>query len=259
MFNINEIKDLIIKVFNYYNGRINIINKAVLNINLANQAGSNAGGFSHAPNIVTINPMVIIRFYSDDYKACMACVIETIIHELYHTDQIINYNLYNADANYTQSIEYACQLQTVIYMAGHQHEIYDIFGVDIFMDKNMYNKCISYFAIPGIYYQRRKYEDHIFMCIDNLVGMYKEMASGIYDLIKTAIINKNNFLLTINGDDIFIIDEGSLISIDDFNSKMQKYSCNGPYSPNMEVYITDDHDLIITINIDVKNIMCKNV
>ena len=61
--NKKELDDFIIKVFHYYNGRINVINNnAVLDINWANQIMCNAGGYSKLPNIVVINPMIINRF-----------------------------------------------------------------------------------------------------------------------------------------------------------------------------------------------------
>ena len=259
MIDYNEINDLIIKVFNYYNGKINVINKTVLDINWCNLMGNNHGGYSKLPNIVTINPMVIIRFYDNDEHIIKVAIIETIIHELYHSDQIINYNLYHSDVNYNQYIEHACQLQTVIYMAGHSQEIYNLFGVDTSIDKNQYNEIINYWWYPGINYQRRYFNDHVFMCLDNLAGFGKENGNIIYDLINIAIEDEIDIIVNINDEIIPVYVNGDTIDINNFNNIISKFKCNGSYDAYYKIDSDENGNLIIIIKMQVMNLMCKKI
>lgn len=258
MINNNEINDFIIKVFNYYNGKINVVNKATLDINWCNLIGCNAGGYSRMPNIVVINPIIISRFYENEYNIKL-CIIETIIHELYHTDQIINYTLYATDINYNKFIENSCELQTIIYIMGHIQEIYNIFGIYIDIDRNAYGKMLNYYYTPGISYQRIRFHDHVFACIDNLCSIGVEFGTQIYNAMVNAINNNRNIIIFINNEILHVCVNGDIMPIDDFNEAIVKYSCTGLYNADIEFSIKENHDLYITIEIKCMNNMCKKV
>ena len=259
MVNYNEINDFINKVFKYYNGKINIINRAVLDINWCNLNMCNAGGYSRLPNIVIINPMVILRFHEYNEYIVKMQIIETIIHELYHSDQMINYNLYVSDINYNKFIEHSCELETAIYIASHRQEIYNIFGIDIAIDKNQYNQIINYWYYPGVVYQRRYFHDHVFMCIDNLCGLGADCGSNTYELIRLTVDDAKNIIININNNIINVYTNGIPMNINDFNKEMIKYQCTGEYIPNFKIDIDEDENLFIFIKIQPKNLMCKKV
>lgn len=261
MINYNEINDFIIKVFNYYNGRINIINKAILDINWANQMTSNVGGFSRLPNIVIVNPMVIIRFYNNDIDAIKIALIEVVIHELYHSDQILNYKLYASDANYNRFIEHSCEVQTILYVIGHLQEIYNVFGVDAYVSsKKDYDKWLRYWDIPGANYLRRYYYDHIFMCIDDMCSIDKKVASDVYEFIKGNVVNKNNIIININGEKINVCLDGVLMPIDGFNDRIRKYVCTGVHNVTHQfMYDRETKEIIADIETEILNLMCKKV
>lgn len=259
MINYNEINDFIIKVFNYYNGKINPINKAVLDINWCNLNMCDAGGFSRLPNIVVINPMVITRFYYNDEFMIKIQILETIIHELYHSDQIINYQLYMSDINYNKFIEHSCELETVIYIAGHVQEIYNVFGIDIFIDKDRYNKLINYWYYPGVRYQRRNFNDHIFMCIDNLCDLGTETGNYIYKAMYNSIKDRKNITFYINDEIIPAYIDGNPVSTEVFNKSMGKYQCTGVYEPTYDINNHDDGNISIIIKMQPTNLMCKKV
>ena len=261
MIDYNEINDFIIKVFDYYNGRINIINKAVLDINWANQMTSNVGGFSRLPNIVIVNPMVIIRFYNNDEAAIKIALIEVIIHELYHSDQILNYKLYASDVNYNRYIEHSCEFQTILYVAAHLQEIYNVFGVDAYVSsKKDYNKWLNYWDIPGASYLRRYYYDHIFMCIDDMCAINKEIVSDVYQFIKDNIENKDDIIININDEIINVCLNGILMPIDEFNNKIRKYVCTGIHNVSHQItYGMDTKEMVIDIKTEVLNLMCKKI
>lgn len=252
-----EINSFIIKVFNYYNGKINPINKAVLDINWADLANCNDGGYSRPPNIIVINPLVISR-YNEDIIDLKISIISTIIHELYHTDQVINYTLYAVDANYNKCIEFACEMETIIYIAGHQIEINNVFGLDIYFDKQQYDKMISYWHVPGVRYQRRYYHEHIFMCIDNMCAFSKEVGMDLHKNIRNAITNDKSIILEINKAAIFISYKGELMDINKFNELITPYQCNGLYKTDFEI-IYEDGNVMVSLNIISKNIMCKKI
>ena len=96
-----EYTEYIKMIFNYYNGKINVINNsAYLDINWLEQPRCHAGGWSHTPDIVKINPAIIIAFNENDWDVIKVCTLEVIIHELFHTDQLIHYNHMSVDLKY---------------------------------------------------------------------------------------------------------------------------------------------------------------
>ena len=260
MINCREIDDFIIKVFNYYNGKINVINKAVLDINWANMMTCDAGGYNKSPNITIINPSVIIRYYGDSENRVKIAIVETIIHELYHCDQLINYRLYVSDINYNKFIEHACEVQTAIYIAGHVKEINNVFGLNIELSGTAYNNCMTYWDLPGIKYQRRYYYDHIFMCIYDICNMDKNIASRIYDYIKHNIINKHDVIININNELINICYEGNILPIDEFNKIIAKYICTAKHPVTYDAsYNKNTNEFTINIDTKLLNLMCKKV
>jgi hypothetical protein len=252
-----EINDFIIKVFNYYNGKINIFNKAILNINWANLTECIDAGYSKPPNIVVINPLVIARFNNDIIDLKIS-ILRTMIHELYHTDQIIDYNLYNSDLDYCNYIEYSCELETILYIASHILEINNIFNLDMIYDSDKYAKIISHCHIPGVKYKRRRYNDHILACIDNICNFDKETKILLQQDILNAFTNSKSIILEINNSIIFISFRGELMHIDQFNKLILPYECFDIYNTDYKV-IYENGNLLITINFISKNIMCKKI
>lgn len=252
------INSFIINVFNYYNGKINPINKAVLDINWADLTLCEDGGYSRPPNIIVINPLVISR-YNENIIDLKISIISTIIHELYHTDQVINYQLYASNPNYNKYIEFSCEMETILYIAAHQIEINSTFGLDIYIDKMQYNKMISYWHQPGVRYQRRYYHEHIFMCIDNMCAFSKEVGADLHKAIINAINNDKTIILLINNTAIFISYKGDIMPIDEFNKLITPYQCTGIYNTDYEIKYEGGGNILITLNITSKNLMCKKV
>ena len=255
-----ELNDFIIKVFNYYNGRINVINKAVLDINWCNLNMTSAAGYSRLPNIVTINPMVISRYYDNDI-AVKTCIIETIIHELYHTDQLINYNFYMSDVNYNRFIEHSCEVQTAIYITGHLKEVGEFLETPIYLsNRDGFNNRMKAYDLPGVKYQRRYFHDHIFMCVDNLCNLDKTVASKIYEFITDNIRYKNNITIVINNEPICVCLNGNIMDIEEFNNIIIKYFSTMLHTVKYDiVYNKDINDLNINIETEIINLMCKKV
>ena len=64
---VQYVNEFIYKVFNYYNGRINIFNPAVLHIEWVRKMNSENGATTRNPNVITIFPRVIQRYFPDPY------------------------------------------------------------------------------------------------------------------------------------------------------------------------------------------------
>lgn len=256
----NRVNAFIQKVFNYYNGRINIVNyPAMLNINWAGlQYGNEEAGNTRLPNIVEICPMVIKNHVFKNYKgmesfAFYYIIIETIIHELFHIDQIIDYwqlGIYN----YKMSIECAVETQTNIYIASHAREILENFGIDISYVDN--KKTICRYD-NGYAYHRKYYEDQIIALISIM-----ERSIDISNLIKAIKTNIKNLsgkiTITLNGQSIVVQDNSYLIPIAIINQifydNLYKYKL---FNKILCTYDIDGNNIIINININAGNIMVK--
>ena len=114
MFNVpvQELTDFIVKAFNYYNGKINQVNyPARLEIQWANLHGSYQAAYTSLPNKLCINAQLIFNYYENNIAQIYYEILESIIHELHHMDQIIDYSRVKYDIDYVNYIECAVETQ----------------------------------------------------------------------------------------------------------------------------------------------------
>lgn len=249
------------KVFNYYNGKINVFNNtAVLDINHAQLNGTFTAGYSRLPDVVSIHPEVIYRFNNgNDYNSRITA-IETIIHELFHTDQVINYNRYVADATYNKYIEHACEMQTSIYLLNHLTELEQVFGIENIVKKEDGDKVLEYWYLPGLYYKRRDLASHIHMCINGMSTL-GDSSEDIYTILDGVLRCGESWSISIivNGEEVFKYDCDAryCTALIDFNNSMRKYRCTGYYECSTNVSVNYDKSLLtLYISMDAKNTMC---
>jgi Fic family protein len=130
--------------------------------------------------------------------------IETIIHELYHTDQIISYTMLdmygNDDASYRAAMESATEIQTLLYIANNLPEIQSKFKIKVDMSDDYVNSNLAVYEQFRFPYHRRRFEDHLFMLIDACVRDSKENRIKILNTIRYCICYKKSITVTINGD-----------------------------------------------------------
>ena len=164
------IETFIRKVFNYYNGRINVINyPAILHVEWANLYGKTIAGHSYLPNNVVIYPMIIARYYQANTPQFYSHIIETVIHELYHMDQIIDYNLTRYSEQYVDQIERAVETQTALYMLQNQQEIAENFGIYIDEDDIRFLLSSAQYAYTSyVPYRRKRYQDQLISLISDV-------------------------------------------------------------------------------------------
>jgi len=251
----DEYTEFIHMVFNYYNGKINIINQpAVLDINWLKQPQCLAGGWSHLPNIVKINPDVIITFNNYDWDVIKVNTVEVIIHELYHTDQVVDYRIMHVDEVYKNKIESACNMETMLYIADHQNEVSMLTGVDI--TKIDYNEIISYWDKFNPRYERRTILDHIILSIDNVACFPPDIIMHVINSISESVSRETDIVLKINDERLTICRGGRLLEPSLFNPFIGKYSCDIIQRNNFSMKYDGD-TLIIDIEAVPMNRMCS--
>ena len=153
---VTKTENFIRSVFNYYNGRINIFNKAILCIDWVIKR-DDVAGYSTQPNIVYIFPrtLMIISNNEDVFKFN---IIMTVIHELYHTDQDVVYN-HIVDPAYNISIEYPVELMSTYYIMSHIDELEKVFNLKN-INMPYLKKYANSFTQGGYLYHREDYITH---------------------------------------------------------------------------------------------------
>lgn len=260
--NKKAINDFIYKVFNYYNGKINYFNKARLYIEWAELNSISNAGTSRNPNLITIFPKVIMRYNQQyDIFNFYYSIINTIIHELYHMDQIIDYVKMKTDIKYMEYIERAVETQTVIYISNHIKEISDNFGIEIYDNNSYFNNEIAYWN-NGYSYFRRKYDDHLIILLNEIIANAIN-TKPLFDAIRYNILtNTGKISITINDFKILIQSDGILINVDDINRMLYEhyFKYDYRYRTNIDINIqnkNNTNDINIIINTDLKLVMVK--
>lgn len=248
------------KVFNFYNGKINIFNNpARLIINWAEQRDSANGGFTINPNVVTINPNVVARYSENEY-VLYRYLLEVIIHELYHVDQIIDYTrMGGVDANYTDQIESAVEVQTNIYIANHKLEILYNFGLDIEVNNDKFREVIYDYdtSAPAIY-QRRNFITHIMCVVRELI----ESDNNGYNLFRNFMDNysrtsKGELMIVVNDQSLLVLKNGYTCTTYQFNEFIYNNFLRYTWRDGYRTVFDKGDKFIINLDITGQYIMCK--
>ena len=202
--NIPKIEEFIERVFGYYNGRINIVNPAELMVDYFERKSERSCDDHGLPNIVQLHAGFIWRTESS-VNAFKSEVVYTLIHELYHVDQRVEFyrliGKYGGDMQYRKYIEDSNDFMAVSYILGHLNEIHNLFGVVFNQNELEYYHDIYNSLITAPMYQRITYEDYIIQVIEGMFRMSDEVRVHIYSILNTEntvmyiSINDNYFLL----------------------------------------------------------------
>ncbi len=270
-FNRFELECFINKVFYYYNGKINTCNnKCRLFVNWCNFSGSGCGARFMQPDIITVFPMVLAKWqneqqldadagvYENGYKIML---IESIIHELFHADQFFMRGLYEE-----YQVEYPVITETTLYMANHQNEIYDVFGVVLDMDFTMINSIIPQVYVP---YQRKTPMLHVLSVVAEILFGQVDLIDKFVKAIESVVNNKSGsvdlLLLPLGANTIDAVffelmdgETGELCNIYDFNEYVYKYFCHA-LERGCTVDIKSNYDnyhVLVANDIILCNVMC---
>lgn len=223
MFNVpvQELTDFIVKAFNYYNGKINQVNyPARLEIQWANLHGSYQAAYTSLPNKLCINAQLIFNYYENNIAQIYYEILESIIHELHHMDQIIDYSRVKYDIDYVNYIECAVETQTYLYILQHQQEILEVFGIDI--PKRDICRFLQLSDI-GYVYHRQRYEDHVTMIFGYIFYVYnnsttfKHIQEFLLDIMSVVSSTDASLIVSINGNQFKIQHGKQLAPIRDIN------------------------------------------
>ena len=255
---INQTNAFINRVFVYYNRRINIIIPAKLIIDWVNN-GTIAGTSSN-PNIVYIYPTVALNNSDNNIFTFYYLLLETIIHELFHIDQKIDYFRLKFDKKYQQEIESAVETQTALYIMGHRIEILEQFGMDITITQDHYEKIIY---ANGSKYYRKTYLLHVLNILSEILAYAHKFEEKSLVYIAESIYNKNGvIIICINGNELKLQDYNNLVDIDTVNN----FFYNNYFYGNYRVFTKVDINIektqpFIYINIEAKirNIMVERI
>lgn len=245
------------KVFDYYNGRINTCNISRLQIDWVNLAGTSNGGLSRNPNVTIIYPLVIGRFVDNEFVFYFV-ILETIIHELYHQDQMIDYIRMASDPNYVKLIESAVEIETNIYIANHMSEILCNFGLDVSVYSFDLFRLNVYRFECGYRYSRRTWFDHILISLREIVYDFNTFMSIRRDMIDIfeARRNQNRLILYINSAPFYIYDNGVWCNTQALNEFLYNLFYAYTLRTTSVIYTTDDIDSYISVETDLKQRMC---
>ena len=253
------INEFIVKVFSYYNGTINKVNyPALLQIEWINKHDIRSIGISTNPNVVRIYPAVLLRELganANEYEIKYN-LLETIIHELFHTDQVIYYEMMVTNAQYRNAIEAQVELQTALYIATHSNEI-NMFIDNTVIDNDALNKVINRFYPIGGLYHRRTYTEHILIILSEIFD--KVYMDKISQDIRFIIEHNTNLKIRVllNNNELVIKEGANLASINQINMFFHnlyfQYSCRWKESARI---VKDGDGLTIIIKSIGKNIMC---
>jgi len=191
----NAINIFIERVFNYLNGRVNIFNRpAVLEIDWTPCFDSSVGAAARNPNRVIIFPEVIKRFFPNEYDFYYNIII-SLIHELHHVDQVIDYIEMTKNPNYLNDIEYCVEFNSYMYMANNQIAIEQAIGFRDIHEFTEYMPNITKYEVGHIFH-RRDYPTHIISMMQDMVRQHR--CQFYDDIMSTFMIPDSIISLIIN-------------------------------------------------------------
>lgn len=247
---IEAVNTIITNVFNYFNGRVNIFQKARLYINWCSVQGSSNGGLTTNPNCVIIYPRVIER-YSNSKEEFIINIILIVIHELYHIDQCIIFNRMEIDKAYHDMIENTVEVESTSYLYNHIHEINEEFNLNIRLNSNKIGYLINFFS-DGNLYHRAKYLDHLISLITELFNYQYCVENNILQLI-TQYYNTSNskIIIKINNNTLVVKENDAIVNVNILNDFMFDNFYRYNYIAHCEGYVYGENNEL-TIQLDAK-------
>lgn len=251
-----RITQFIQNVFNYYNGKINTVNyPARLIVDWAERRTDSRAGTTSNPDIVYIYPSVMARYVENAFQFYYI-VITTIIHELYHVDQELDYMRIAFDDDYRTFIENATEFQALTYTFSHLHEINENFGLAIQYDRDIISKTLLRYS--GSWYYRITYVTHILNILGEIYYDHEDCVK-ILSQVKYILTHKNkNLIVRIDNEEFPIMINGSLAPISIINDFFYNRYFAKRFR-NVTLYTEwDDYNYYLDLeDLETKNLMIK--
>ena len=192
-----------IKVFNYLNTRVNRTRIPFFQLETA----PNTNTVGHVVNgTMTLNIHNILElaktFDKYDWANIRGLILITIIHELSHINQNIDYNRFSKDEAYHQKIELENHYNALNFMLNREEELHNLFGDysdDICLDLELTQKCLENPQLKNSY-KLRNTDD---VAIVSLLNMFTGLRKADRVKVEECLINSNQVFVTYkdNGDD----------------------------------------------------------
>lgn len=253
------INNFIFKVFNYYNGKINSLNRCTLEIEWVDKQESTILGQTLNPNIVKIFPKIIFR-NANSFQTFVFNMIMVVIHELHHADQFILYDMVAIDPEYNFTIEAPVERETARYILYNLDEIEtlsdhivdrSILDLDTIYEDSVKNK--------GFPYVKKNICTHILMAIYEMVSCDKERKIILDESFYDAINNKKDFCININNLIYYVIYQGNIVTdFDMFNSFVRHEFFGRMAFTASGRLVKTTGGYIVIVNCDNKHLMCMN-
>lgn len=192
-----------IKAFNYLNTRVNRTRIPFFQLETA----PNTNTVGHVVNgTMTLNIHNILElaktFDKYDWANIRGLILITIIHELSHINQNIDYNRFSKDEAYHQKIELENHYNALNFMLNREEELHNLFGDysdDICLDLELTQKCLENPQLKNSY-KLRNTDD---VAIVSLLNMFTGLKKSDRVKVEECLINSNQVFVTYkdNGDD----------------------------------------------------------
>lgn len=192
-----------IKAFNYLNTRVNRTRIPFFQLETA----PNTNTVGHVVNgTMTLNIHNILElaktFDKYDWANIRGLILITIIHELSHINQNIDYNRFSKDEAYHQKIELENHYNALNFMLNREEELHNLFGDysdDICLDLELTQKCLENPQLKNSY-KLRNTDD---VAIVSLLNMFTGLKKPDRVKVEECLINSNQVFVTYkdNGDD----------------------------------------------------------
>lgn len=192
-----------INAFNYLNTRVNRTRIPFFQLETA----PNTNTVGHVVNgTMTLNIHNILElaktFDKYDWANIRGLILITIIHELSHINQNIDYNRFSKDEAYHQKIELENHYNALNFMLNREEELHNLFGDysdDICLDLELTQKCLENPQLKNSY-KLRNTDD---VAIVSLLNMFTGLKKTDRLKVEECLINSNQVFVTYknNGDD----------------------------------------------------------
>lgn len=185
-----------IKVFNYLNTRVNRTRIPFFQLETA----PNTNTVGHVVNgTMTLNIHNILElaktFDKYDWANIRGLILITIIHELSHINQNIDYNRFSKDEAYHQKIELENHYNALNFMLNREEELHNLFGDysdDICLDLELTQKCLENPQLKNSY-KLRNTDD---VAIVSLLNMFTGLKKSDRVKVEECLINSNQVFVT---------------------------------------------------------------
>lgn len=185
-----------IKVFNYLNTRVNRTKIPFFQLETA----PNTNTVGHVVNgTMTLNIHNILElaktFDKYDWANIRGLILITIIHELSHINQNIDYNRFSKDEAYHQKIELENHYNALNFMLNREEELHNLFGDysdDICLDLELTQKCLENPQLKNSY-KLRNTDD---VAIVSLLNMFTGLKKSDRLKVEECLINSNQVFVT---------------------------------------------------------------